>query len=299
VSTATEDIMPVPAGVERRRQWLRFIQFGTARVGAAMLLVIVALALVGPLISPHPPTDVVGAPFSSPSGQFPLGTDLLGRDVLSRVLHGGGSLIGLSVLATLLGYGIGLPTGLLAGYRRSWVDALIMRAVDVLLAFPPLLLLLVVATGAKANIWATVAAVGIVLAPGLTRIVRAAVLETAQRDYVEAAVARGEGTVRILRREILPNILGVILADAGLRLSYAVLLIAAVNFLGVGLQPPSADWALMIAENRQGLQLEPWMVVVPALLIAAITIAINLVSDGIARSLGTSIEAFEEEAGGR
>lgn len=281
------------------RERLRFLHFWTARAGLAVLVFLVLLAVLGPMLAPHSPNAIVGPPFASPGGGTLLGTDLLGRDVLSRILYGGRTLIGLSVVATLVAYGIGLPAGLIAGYARSWIDPLVMRAMDVLLAFPPLLFLLVTATGAKNNIGALVVAVGIISSPGLTRIIRSAVLDVSHRSYVEAAEARGESTTRILRRQVLPNIIGVILADAGLRLTYSILLIAGVNFLGLGLQPPQADWALMVAENRTGLSLTPWPVVLPAILIAAITISINMVSDGIARSLGTSVEALEGEAGGR
>ncbi len=275
-------------GLGRR---LRLARHPAAVVGLILLAVIVTIALIGPYVAPFSPTAVADLPFATPDMHHWLGTDELGRDVLSRVLNGGQSLLGLSVLATAVAYAIGLPAGLAAGYTRSrTTNSIIMRGVDVLLSFPPPLLLLVVATGANSNIWAMVLAVGLVLAAPLTRIVRAGTLDVAQRAYVEAAVARGEHTGRILRREVLPNILSVIFADVGLRLSYAVLLIASVNFLGVGLQPPSSDWGLMIAENRQGLNLNPWMVIVPAMLVAIITVSINLVADGIARTLGTSIE---------
>lgn len=267
----------------------RLTRFPAAIIGVILLVVIVAIALIGPYAAPFSPTAVVDLPFSTPGLHHWLGTDELGRDVLSRVLNGGRSLLGLSVIATAIAYAIGLPAGLAAGYTRSRAaNGIIMRGVDVLLSFPPLLLLLVVATGAASNVWAMVLAVGVVLAAPLTRIVRAGTLDVAQKAYVEAAVARGESTTVILRREILPNIASVIFADVGLRLSYAVLLIASVNFLGVGLQPPSSDWGLMIAENRQGLNLNPWMVVVPAILIAIMTVSINLLADGIGRMLGTS-----------
>lgn len=295
-SVATDAL---PAIVTRRRARLRFLRFWTSRVGLAMLAFVVLVALLGPIFAPHSPTAINGVPFSKPGNGGLLGTDFLGRDVLSRVLYGGRSLIGLSLLATIGGYAIGLPAGLLAGYRRGAVDFVLMRGVDVLLAFPPLLFLLVVATGTTENIWALVVAVAIILSPGLTRIARAAVLDVSQSSYVEAALARGEETPRILRREILPNVLGVILADVGLRLTYAVLLIAAMNFLGLGLQPPKADWALMISENRIAISLQPWAVFVPAIFIAGLVVSINLIADGIARSLGTSIEALGGEAQGR
>jgi len=299
VSATSVAPQSLPKVAPHRRGRLRFLHFWTARVGLGMLIIIVLIALLGPVFAPHSPTAIVGAPYGGPSSATPLGTDFLGRDVLSRVLYGGRTLLGLALLATLVGYTIGLPAGLLAGYRRRWMEFGIMRVVDVLLAFPPLLFVLVVAAGTTENIWALVVAVGIIISPGLTRIVRAAVLDISQRSYVEAAVARGESTPRILRREIVPNIMGVLLADVGLRLTYSILLIAAMNFLGLGLQPPKADWALMISENRVGISLQPWAVFVPAILIGTVTLSINFVADGIARSLGTSIEALGEEGGGR
>jgi peptide/nickel transport system permease protein len=208
---------------------LRFLRFWTARVGLVLIALIVLTAAFGPLVAPHGPADIVAPAFSPPGKGIPLGSDFLGRDVLSRVLYGGRTLILLALAATLVGYVIGLPAGVIAGYSRSRLDPLIMRTMDVLLAFPPLLFLLVVATGTKNSIPAIVVATGITSAPGLSRIVRATVLDVSERSYVEAAVARGERPAVIMRREILPNILGVLLADAGLRLTYSILLVAAVN----------------------------------------------------------------------
>jgi peptide/nickel transport system permease protein len=270
---------------------LRFARTGSGRVGLAGSLLVLALIAIGPFVAPHDPAAIVGVPLQRPGGGFPLGTDSLGRDVLSRVLWGGRSIVGLSLLATALAYVVGVTIGLVAGYkRRSLVDPLLMRAMDVLLAVPPLLLLLVLATGAGRSLPILVGGVVLVHVPSIARIVRAATQEASVRGYVEAAVARGEPTAAILRREILPNILGPVLADAGVRLTGSIIILAAVNFLGLGLQPPAADWALMISENRGGLTLQPWAVAVPALLIAFLTIAVNLVADAVARSLGTSTE---------
>jgi ABC-type dipeptide/oligopeptide/nickel transport system permease subunit len=201
--------------------------------------------------------------------------------------------LGLSLVATALGYVVGLTIGLVAGYSRSAVDGILMRAMDVILAFPALLFLLVIATGAGHSLIALVLAVATVHVPGIARIVRAATLEVSVRSYVEAAVVRGERTASILWREILPNAMGPIFADAGIRLTGSILLIASVNFLGLGLQPPAADWALMISENRGGIGLQPWVIAVPALLLAALTISVNLIADAIARSLGTSTEGTQ------
>jgi peptide/nickel transport system permease protein len=268
----------------------RFARTGYGRVGLAGSLLLLALIAVGPLFAPHDPAGIVSVPLQRPSSQFLLGTDGLGRDVLSRVLWGGRSIVGLAVLATALAYAVGTAIGLLAGYTRSIVDPLLMRAMDVLLAVPPLLFLLVLATGAGRSIPVLVLGVATVHVPSIARIVRAATQEVSTRGYVEAAVARGERVDAVLRREILPNVLGTMLADAGIRLTASILILASVNFLGLGLQPPRADWALMIAENRGGIELQPWAVAAPALLIAFLTISVNLVADSVARSLGTSTD---------
>lgn len=278
---------------ESPRRWLRslgFLRFRTAQVGTVVAIAIVLLALLGPLVAPHPPDELIGIPLTGPTDATPLGTDYLGRDVLSRVLWGGRSVIGLAVAATLVAYAAGVSIGLLAGLWRRVGDSLLMRAMDVLVAFPPLLFILVVATGAAQSLTALVLAVAAIHVPRIALIVRTATAEASVRGYVEAAVARGERTVAILVREILPNILTPILADVGIRFTASILLIASVSYLGLGLQPPAADWALMISENREAVTVQPWVVAVPALLIAALTIAVNLIGDGIARSLGMSIE---------
>jgi peptide/nickel transport system permease protein len=157
-----------------------------------------------------------------------------------------------------------------------------------MLSFPAILFLLVLVTGAGTSKTVLVLGAALVQMPLVARIVRSATLEQSVRGFVEAAVARGESTAAILRREILPNIVGPIMADAGLRFTYAIILVASVNFLGLGLQPPAADWALIISENRNGLTLNPYVILVPAALIGLLTIAVNLVGDSIARSLGIS-----------
>jgi peptide/nickel transport system permease protein len=259
-----------------------------ARVAVSLCLLIVLVALVGPFFAPYSPTELVGRPLTGPSRDFPLGTDFLGRDGLSRVLAGGRSIFGLALVATVLAYSIGLVIGLTAGYARSLVDPVLMRGMDVLLAFPPLLFLLVLVTGAGTSSWAVVVGVAVIQVPGIARIIRAATLDVSVRGYVEAAVARGDPTRLILRREILPNIANTVVADGGPRLTVAILLIAGLNFLGLGLQPPAADWALMITENRVGITLQPWVVIAPAVLIALLTIGVNLGADAVGRSLGTS-----------
>ncbi len=190
--------------------------------------------------------------------------------------------------ATILAYVLGLSIGLTAGYRRSFIDPLLMRTVDVMLCFPPLLFLLVLIAGAGSSVAVMIIGVALVQAPQISRIVRTATLEVSVAGYVEAAVARGERAPSVIVREVLPNILGPVLVDVGLRFTYSILIIASVNFLGLGLQPPNSDWALMIGENRSYLAVNALAVLAPAAMIAILTIGVNLTGDAVARSLGRS-----------
>jgi peptide/nickel transport system permease protein len=267
---------------------LRWLRTTSGAIGCSILVLVLLIALLGPLVAPHSSTAPVGAPLTGSSPSAPLGTDFLGRDVLSRLLNGGRSVIGLAAAATALAYLIGLAIGLVAGYSRSIIDPLLMRTVDVMLAFPPLLFLLVLITGAGSSVAILIVGVAVIQAPQISRIVRTATLEASVRGYVEAAIARGERAPAVIVREILPNILAPILVDAGLRFTFSILIIASVNFLGLGLQPPSSDWARMIGENRSYIAENSLAVVAPAAMIALLTIGINLTGDAIARSLGRS-----------
>jgi peptide/nickel transport system permease protein len=249
---------------------------------------VVAVAIFGRYFAPYDPNVPVTAPLSPPSSHYWLGTDFLGRDVFSRLLYGGRSVITLAALATGLGYLIGMSVGLIAGFSRSRIDPVLMRSVDVMLAFPPLLFLLVLIGGAGTGVEVLVIGVAVIQAPGISRIVRTATLEVSVRGYVEAAIARGERSYAVIVREVLPNIMAPVLVDSGLRFTYSILIIASVNFLGLGLQPPASDWALMISDNRQYIAIQAWAVLAPAAMIALLTIGINLTGDAIARSLGRS-----------
>jgi peptide/nickel transport system permease protein len=267
---------------------LRFLRTPSGAVGFGIVAFVLLVAVFGPYAAPHSSTAPIGAPLAGPSGHALLGTDFLGRDVLSRMLDGGRSVIALAAAATALAYLVGLAIGLVAGYSRSIADPLLMRTVDVMLAFPPLLFLLVLIAGAGSSVGVLIVGVAAIQAPGISRIVRTATLEVSLRGYVEAAVARGERPFAVIRREVLPNILASVLVDAGLRFTFSILIIASVNFLGLGLQPPSSDWARMIGENRQFISVNYVAVVAPAAMIAILTIGVNLTGDAIARSLGRS-----------
>jgi peptide/nickel transport system permease protein len=267
---------------------LRFARSGTGAVGVAVLVFVLLVALLGPFVAPHSPARPIGIPDEGPSAEALLGTDFLGRDVLSRMLWGGRSVIALAGLSVLLAYAGGLAVGLAAGYSRGLLDPLLMRSVDVLLSLPALLFLLVLVTGLGSSRTVLVVGVALIQMPLVARIIRSTTQTQSVRGFVEAAAARGERTSAILGRELLPNIVPTIAADVGLRLTYAIILVASVNFLGLGLQPPDADWGLMVSENRSGLNLNPLAVLAPVTMIALLTIAVNMVGDAVARQQGVS-----------
>lgn len=260
------------------------------RIGGTLLLLILLIAIFGPLFAPHSTTTPVGIPGQGPSGAAPFGLDFLGRDVLSRVLAGGRSTLLLGGAATILTYLVGITVGLTAGYARSIADPILMRTVDVFLSFPALLVMLLFVTAFGGGRGVLIGAAAIVLFPGVARIVRTATLEVSTRGFVEAAVARGESAPYILRREILPNITPSIVADLGIRFSWSIILIASVNYLGLGLRPPTADWGLMVSENREIVSTNPLALLAPAAMLALLIIAVNLVGDAYVRQRGRSGE---------
>jgi len=255
-------------------------------LGAVLAILAVLMGALGPVFAPHSPTATVGVPGLAPGGGFVFGLDMQGRDVLTRVLYGGRSTLLLGATATLLTYALGISVGLLAGFVDNVLDPILMRTMDVLLSIPALLVMLLLATGLGNSPAVLILGAILVLAPGVARIVRAATQEVAGRGYVEAAVARGERTSAVLRREILPNIVPPIIADLGIRFSWSIILIASVNFLGLGIRPPTPDWGVMISENRVIIPTNPMAVVAPSLMLAVLVIAVNLLGDGLVRRFG-------------
>lgn len=272
----------------RRRSRLepfsRTLRPGRTRLGLAIFVVLALVALLGPWLAPYSPSKFVSMPFSPPNGSSWLGTDALGRDVLSRFLSGGRTVLGMSVLATFTGVGLGAAVGMFAAYSRGVVDAGLMRLNDVLLAFPQIIFTLLVLTVLGQRTWLIALTVGLTHAPRTAVVIRAAAVQVTERDFIKAAEAAGEPRWRILLTELLPNVSSPLLVELGLRLTYSIGLVAAVSFLGFGLQPPAADWGLMINENRIGLTTQPWAVVAPVAAIALLTIAVNLITDGLSRS---------------
>ena len=250
------------------------------RIGWALLGVLVFIAIFGPMISPHPPNAPVGIPGAPPSPGYPLGLDFLGRDVVSRLLNGGGSVLWMGATATVLTYVAGISVGMAAGYVGGWLDTVLMRSIDVILSFPALLVMLLAVTALGGTAIVLVVAASVVLFPGVTRLVRTVTLDISRRGYVDAAVARGESVPSVLFREVLPNLATPIIADVGVRYAWAIVMIAGVNYLGLGLQPPASDWGLMISDNRASLVTNAWGEIAPAVMLGVLIISVNLIGEG-------------------
>jgi len=250
--------------------------------GLTVTLLVVAFAVFAPHLAPYGENETAGAPFAK-DGVF--GTDYLGQDVLSRLMHGGQSILVISLLATLLGMVVGVLIGVVAAYSGGWWDEVIMRLNDVLLAFPQILLALVVLTALeKPSSLVVIVLVGASHAPRVARVSRGVALGIVSRDFVVAAEALGERRSRVILAEVLPNMTGPLLAEAGLRLTYSIGLVAALGFLGFATDPGAANWGLMMKENQLALSTQPWGVVAPVLMIAIFTIATNLMADGLAQA---------------
>jgi peptide/nickel transport system permease protein len=253
--------------------------------GLVITGVIVLVAIVGPWLAPHGENDIVGKPYTM-EGSL-LGTDYLGQDVWSRVLAGGGTILLISVLATALGMVLGIIIGVVAAYAGGWLDEAIMRLNDVALAFPQILLALLVLTAVdQPSWWMIVLLVGFSHAPRVARLARGVALGIVSRDFVTAAEALGESRLRVIMAEVLPNMNAPLLAEAGLRLTYSISIVAAVGFLGFATNPGAADWGVMINENRLALLVQPWGVLAPVIIIGIFTVGTNLMADGIAQLAG-------------
>jgi peptide/nickel transport system permease protein len=250
-----------------------------------------AVVVAGPWVAPYPPTRTgVGLPLHGPSGSHLFGTDEFGRDIFSRGLAGGRGVVVVPLLGILLAFLLGGLTGMVAGYARGRVDAVFTRAVDLSLSLPPLLLVLLVITGAGGSSAVVVLTLAVVFAPRIARVVRGAAQTVAANEYVELARTRGESALSIAAREILPNITGTLAVEFALRFTYAIIFVATLNFLGVGAQPPSPNWGLMVAEGRDYMGIVPLEVLAPAGGIALLSIALNLLADAGAKALAHDVE---------
>ncbi|MGD8429832.1 MAG: ABC transporter permease [Ectothiorhodospiraceae bacterium] len=251
-------------------------------VGAFMVLAWIVSAAAAPFLAPAAPTAMsLGSLNLPPSWSHWFGTDQYGRDVLSRVLYGGRYVLLVAPAATALGLAVGAAIGLTAAYFGRWVDEVIMRLLDAVMAFPIVVLALLALTTLGPSIWNVILVIGLVFAPLIARTARAAALVEVRREYVQAARLRGESTLYILAVEVLPNIRGPLIVEGTIRVGYAVFTSATLGFLGLGIQPPAPDWGLMVSENRALMTTAPWTVLFPALAIGFVVIGFSLTADGL------------------
>jgi dipeptide transport system permease protein len=293
--------VPAPTTVPRlaglREIWFYFSHSRGAVVGLVVFVLLVLTALLAPWIAPHDPIFQYRDAFLTPpvwqeggDPRFIFGTDAIGRDILSRLMHGArySLLIGAVVVTISLTGGIIL--GLLAGYFRGWVDTLIMRIMDIILAFPSLLLALVLVTVIGPGLFNAMLAIALVLQPHFARLTRAAVISEINREYVTSAKLAGAGHVRLMFNTILPNCLAPLIVQATLSFSSAILDAAALGFLGLGAQPPIPEWGTMLADSREFITRAWWVITIPGIAILVTVLAINLIGDGLRDALDPKLK---------
>jgi peptide/nickel transport system permease protein len=270
---------------------LNALRSPTGMAGAVLLLIVFGAVLLGPLLAPYDPQEFhTQVRLEGPSWQFPFGTDQYGRDLLSRILNGAPTTVLFGLGATALGVGVGTIIGVTAGVAGGRTDGIIMRVLDGMLAMPELLFTLLIVTFLGGGMGQALLAVAVAFTPGMARIARSSVLSVRTREYVLAARARGESHSWVIFREVLPNALGPIIVEATIRVSFAIMIGATLGFLGLGAQPPSTEWGLMVAEGRQFMFRNAWCVAIPGLAIAITAMGFNLFGDALR-------DAFDPKAG--
>jgi peptide/nickel transport system permease protein len=261
-------------------------------VGGTIVLILIVVAALAQWIAPFPYDQMhIRDRFSPPNFHYLAGTDEYGRDVFSRLLIGSQLSLALGGTATLISMGIGVPLGLIAGYRRGITDEAIMRSLDVMLAFPPIMLVLLILAVTPPSLIKTAVAIGVLAVAPIARVTRSVTLDLMSGEFIEAARARGERLHYMLLRELLPNIWPVLMVEGSLRVVFAVLLGAVLSFLGFGVQPPAADWGLMISNGRAFVDTAPWISLAPGIAMSITVIAISLVGDGLREVLDPKLGA--------
>jgi peptide/nickel transport system permease protein len=287
-SSVTVDL----AGVERkqrselRRSWTRFVRYRPAVTGLVFIVILVILALFPGFFSPHPPTEIYfGMRNAPPSWEFWLGNDHAGRDMLTRIIYGSRTALIVGVLATAISILIGVTVGAISGYIGGWVDALLSRFVDALMAFPLLALLVVLAAVFGPSVATVTIVIGATFWTGYARVVRADMMSTRERDYVMAARAIGVRVPRLIVRHMLPNIMGPVIVLATLGIGGIIILEAALSFLGLGVQPPTASWGRSLSDARPHIMRYPHTVIAPGVMITLTVLAFNMIGDGLRDAL--------------
>ena len=276
----------------KRSEWARMLRrycsHALAVAGVLLVVLLVASALFAPALAPHDPLAIdTKARFLAPLelATHPLGTDELGRDTLSRLLYGGRVSLTVGIAAMLTTVLTGTLIGVVAGYYRGWIDAVLMRFVDTMLCFPQIFLLLVIAAFIPPTLWSIALIIGLTSWMEVARIVRAEVLHLREQDFVSAARALGAGGARIMGRELLPNIVGPVVVAATLKVASAVLIESYISFLGYGVQPPLASWGNMLTNAQSYFDTAPWLAVLPGLFVTLVVIGFNFMGDGLRDAL--------------
>ena len=264
----------------------RLLRTPQGALGLAIVGLIVLVALLGPWLAPYgPDTMAPRLRYRPPDAAFLLGTDQYGRDILSRLLVGARATVFLACVATALGTMAGALIGTTSAFLGGRADEAIMRTIDAIMSIPSLLFALLIVNLLGKSSFSAVMAIGIAFTPGMARVTRSVALAVRKQDYVNAAVARGETGGYIVLREMLPNVVAPIVVEMTIRIAFAVMLFATLSFLGLGAQPPSSEWGLMVAEARRFMHLSPWMILWPSLAIALVAIGFNLLGDGLRDAL--------------
>ncbi len=266
--------------------WYRFFRNKMAVAGGGVVILLFVVSLFSPWISPYDPNAInLSEVLAQPSPDHPLGTDQLGRDVLSRIIWGAGISLKVGFVATGFSLFIGVILGALAGYYGRWVDAVIMRFVDIMLCFPSFFLILAVIAILEPSIWNIMIVIGLTGWMGITRLVRADFISLRERDFVQAARAVGAGDLRIIFRHILPNAMASVLVAATLGVAGAILTESALSFLGIGVQPPTPSWGNILTAGKNNIDIAWWLSLYPGLAILITVLGYNLLGEGIRDSL--------------
>ncbi len=251
----------------------------SAKLGLVTITAYLVVALFAPVVAPYSETEILGGAYEVWSDKYLLGTDNLGRDMLSRLIFGARNTIGIALAAVVIAFAIGGVTGMLSAILGGWYDTIISRIVDILMAIPGLVFALLILTILGTSMTTLVLVIAVLDSTRVYRITRAAAMNVAVMDFVEVARLRGEGLWWVIRKEILPNIMAPLLAEFGLRFCFVFLFIAALSFLGLGIQPPTADWGSMVRDNATLINYDDITPLLPAAAIAVLTVAINFVVD--------------------
>lgn len=271
------------------RRARRLARSPTFVAATALLALHLLVAVTGSWWAPYDPTQLlVGAPFEPPSGAHLLGTDNFGRDVFSRLVSGERIVLTLALASAGIAVVVGSLIGMITAYRRGWVDAIVMRVVEIVLTLPPLILSLLVLGSLGSSPVLMVAIVAFFFGARVATVIRAAALDVVTEDFVTVARLRGEPAWSVAVREILPNIASAVFVELSLRTGYAVLFIAGLSFLGFGSPPPAPEWGLMINEGRSYIASAPWPVLAPSLALASLVVALSLFTEGLSDALGLS-----------